>query len=31
MYNVVVEAAKNIDTPLESEKAAGRKTLYDTW
>ncbi|KAI6203018.1 hypothetical protein M3Y94_00508300 [Aphelenchoides besseyi] len=31
MFQTVVDAAKSIETPSESEKAAGRPTLYDTW
>lgn len=31
LYNLIIDAAKAIDTPLEAEKAAGRKTMYDTW
>ncbi|KAI6191816.1 hypothetical protein M3Y97_00268800 [Aphelenchoides bicaudatus] len=31
LYNTVMEAARAIDTPLEAEKAAGRKSIYDTW
>lgn len=31
MYDLVIQAAKSVDTPLDSEKSAGRKTIYDTW
>lgn len=31
MYDVLIQAAKNIDNPLESEKKAGRKSIFDTW
>lgn len=31
MYQAATEAAKKIDNPMESEKKAGRNTVYDTW
>lgn len=31
LYDIIINATKAIDTPLESEKKAGRKTIYDTW
>uniref|UniRef100_A0A914QB99 Glutamate carboxypeptidase II n=1 Tax=Panagrolaimus davidi TaxID=227884 RepID=A0A914QB99_9BILA len=31
LYHVVVDVAKRIPNPLESEIIKGRKTIYDTW
>lgn len=31
IFEAVVEAARKVESPLQSERDAGRNTLYDTW